>query len=50
MLLQTKFEKAWCGRSATTLVAVGHEYKSTKVQSKHLNPGLKTLPGRREGS
>jgi hypothetical protein len=24
ILLQTKFEIVWCGRSATTLVAVGH--------------------------
>ena len=39
------FLLVWCGRSATTLVAVGHEYKSTKVQRKHRDPGLKTLPG-----
>ncbi|RPA55808.1 hypothetical protein EGC79_04960 [Shewanella vesiculosa] len=28
------FLLVWCGRSATTLVAAGHKYKSTKVQSK----------------
>ena len=34
----------WCGRSATTLVAAGHKYKTKK----HLDPGSKALPGRRE--
>ena len=41
------FLLVWCGRSATTLVAAGHKYKSTK-QNKHLDPGSKALPGRRE--
>ncbi|MEO3680828.1 hypothetical protein ABHN84_00805 [Shewanella vesiculosa] len=35
----------WCGRSATTLVAVGHKHKQ---QKKQLDSGSTALPERRE--
>ncbi|RPA22771.1 hypothetical protein EGC78_20900 [Shewanella frigidimarina] len=37
----------WCGRRATTLVAAGHKVHKFKTK-KHLDPGSKALPGRRE--
>ena len=39
------FLLVWCGRSATTLVAAGHEYKTTKQQKQTPGFRLKSIAG-----